>query len=300
VAHRSNGGSPGSASPRRERRKGQCEVAIEARWRDRLLAGGASTDFARAYDDLHTEFLDQQAAKHTGVTSGGLYDCVNPRDAVEDRVRSVVVRAADELRARRILEVGTGDGLTARALAGLGASVCSVDVSCVALSEAKRARSALGLSLPYLALGDARSLPFPDAAFDLVVSENMVEHLSLGDMRRHLGEVRRALDAGGHYAVYTPNRRWSGRVSAGFHLHVYTLGELCSELRRAGFAPVWIEPRVAARMASLPRVRGLGLALAVGYEHFLGLLRVDLWPYALKARAIPGIMVLARSVGGSG
>ena len=50
--------------------------------------------------------------------------------------------------------------------------------------------------------GDARRLPFPDGAFDLVVSASMLEHVP--DFWRAVDEMKRVLKPGGTLAVSTP------------------------------------------------------------------------------------------------
>ncbi|MFH1085268.1 MAG: class I SAM-dependent methyltransferase [Chloroflexota bacterium] len=278
------------AGLRAERVKTDDEMAIERRWRDRLLAGATADDFRQAYDQLHAEFLSRQAAEGG---AGEIYRQVNPRASGEDRVRAVALRLIGA--GACVLEIGSGDGATAAALAGQGNRVVSVDVSTLALDTARARWCRPGLDLRF-AFGDARSLPMPAASFDYVISENMVEHLSLGDMAAHLDEARRVLAPGGAYLIYTPTRLWSGRVSAGFHLHVYTLRELCALLRRHGFRPVWIEPRLLRRTGRLVAVGGLGLRVAWLWEVLLGALHVHRWPPAIKARILPSVLVCARKL----
>jgi 2-polyprenyl-3-methyl-5-hydroxy-6-metoxy-1,4-benzoquinol methylase len=284
-------GEQTAAELRDHREKSAAEREIEARWRERLLHGASAEEFQRAYDELHAEFLSRQGQE------GEIYATVNPR-SVEDRVRRVLLRYIGS--GARVLEVGTGDGVTAYLLARQGNRVLSVDVSQVAL---ERARARWG-SEPNLALryefGDARALPYPAGSFDYVVSENLVEHISLEDMRAHLAEVRRLLVPGGCYLLYTPSRLWSGRASAGFHLHVYTLGELCALLRAGGFRPAWLEPRLAHRLGRPLAFGGVALALACLYEALLGALRIHRWPVQLRARLIPGILVCGRLPGQKG
>jgi SAM-dependent methyltransferase len=280
-------GSGETPELRDHREKTAHEREIEQRWRQRLLEGGSAQDFADAYDQLHQEFLGRQPGQ-----DGEIYGEVNPRSASEDRVRAVILRAVGS--GKRVLEVGTGDGATAFQLARQGNAVTSCDVSRLALEKAQaRWGDAPGLGLRF-AFGDARQLPAEADAFDYVVSENMVEHISLEDMRAHLAEVRRVLAPGGAYLLYTPTRLWSGRVSVGFHLHVYTLHELCALMRTEGFAPRWLEPRLLHRTGRLWTLGAPWVWLAWGWEALLGALRVWRWPVALKARLLPSIMLNAR------
>lgn len=67
----------------------------------------------------------------------------------------------------RILEVFCATGLFSRILAGMGHRVTAVDISPLMIERAKR--EAQGLAVDFL-VGDAADLPFPDAAFDLIVA----------------------------------------------------------------------------------------------------------------------------------
>jgi ubiquinone/menaquinone biosynthesis C-methylase UbiE len=86
----------------------------------------------------------------------------------------------------RILEVGAGPtNATSAFLATLGA-VHGVDVSDEVRGNVHLASSALVERGRY---------PFPDASFDLVVSNYVVEHVD--DARLHLAEIERVLVSGG-------------------------------------------------------------------------------------------------------
>jgi len=272
-------------APRDHRQKTEHEFDIETRWRESLLDGASTDDFQRAYDELHAEFLERQQGDQVDI-----YGKVNPRSSSEDRVRAVVLKVIGS--GSRILEIGTGDGQTAYTLAKQGNDVISVDVSNLALEQARARWADEGLDLQFL-FGDARSLDFASNSFDFAVSENMVEHISLDDMRAHLWEISRLLAPGGSYLIYTPSRLWSGRVSVGFHLHVYTLRELCALLRELGYQPIWLEPRLLHRFGRLCPMSGWGLRLACLWEDLLRLLRVHRWPVKLRSRVLPSLMVRA-------
>lgn len=84
----------------------------------------------------------------------------------EDPEALFAVLAADAAdRASRVLDVGCGEGRFTRELARGSAVVVGLDVSAVAISEARK--NLLGEN-PTFVVGDARKMPFQDAFFDLV------------------------------------------------------------------------------------------------------------------------------------
>lgn len=50
-----------------------------------------------------------------------------------------------------------------------------------------------------------RRFPFPDASFDLVFSEHMIEHVPFADARHMLAECRRIMRPGGGIRIATPD-----------------------------------------------------------------------------------------------
>ena len=115
-----------------------------------------------------------------------------------------LVRAlAAELPERgRILEAGCGQAEFVRLLATSDRRVLGVDLALRALAEARRAHPSLAL-----AASDVGALPFPDAAFDAVVSLGVVEHLEAGPVAL-LREHRRALAPGAKLLITVPQRSW--------------------------------------------------------------------------------------------
>jgi SAM-dependent methyltransferase len=91
----------------------------------------------------------------------------------------------------RILDLATGTGLVARAVAAQGASVVGVDV---AEGMINRARELSPPKVGFL-VADALALPFADASFDAVTCGFGLSHLL--EVGRALAEVRRVLVAGG-------------------------------------------------------------------------------------------------------
>jgi len=92
------------------------------------------------------------------------------------------------LEGRRILDVGTGTGRAAIALARRGALVTGVDASAEMLEVARRRAGEAGAAVSFVR-GDAHRLDFPDRAFDAVVCLRVLMHTP--DWRASLGELCR-------------------------------------------------------------------------------------------------------------
>jgi SAM-dependent methyltransferase len=118
--------------------------------------------------------------------------------------------AADHLAgARRVLDVGCGDGQVARLARQVGAEVVAgIDPTWNQISVA----AARGGG-PAYARADAAALPFVDGSFDTVVACLVFEHIRRVD--EALAEVARVLQAGGaflfflnHPLLQTPDSGW--------------------------------------------------------------------------------------------
>jgi SAM-dependent methyltransferase len=67
------------------------------------------------------------------------------------------------------LDIGCGEGHNTRLLAGLGASVCAIDISPTFLRHAHQAEQRDASRIRY-AVASGQQLPFPDAAFDFATA----------------------------------------------------------------------------------------------------------------------------------
>ena len=64
-------------------------------------------------------------------------------------------------------------------------TIAGIDISTYA------AQHAILDMMPFICMGDARELPYPDNAFDLVISINTVHNLPMDECKRSLREIQR-------------------------------------------------------------------------------------------------------------
>lgn len=103
----------------------------------------------------------------------------------------------------RVLDVGTGPGGVPLAIAGAQPllRVDGVDLSADMIAYARAATADAGLAdRVTFTVGDVAHLPFPDGAFDLIVSSMSQHHWN--DVRGGIREVRRVLRPGGRAWIY--------------------------------------------------------------------------------------------------
>jgi SAM-dependent methyltransferase len=134
-----------------------------------------------------------------------------------------LIRHYASLEERTILDAGCGLGMYVQAFRRFSHGVYGVDVDGEKLVEASR-------TLPNLSQALAEALPYRDGAFDVVLSHEVIEHVT--DDRRAMAEAVRVLRCpapaegrpGGRLVVFAPNRLypfethgiyWKGRYHAG-------------------------------------------------------------------------------------
>jgi SAM-dependent methyltransferase len=101
------------------------------------------------------------------------------------------------------LDCGSCDGYYAAALRERGATaVVGTDVDEHRVAYAKRLWAGFD-GLEFIT-APAESMPFRDGAFDGVLVNEVLEHVS--DQEQALREIRRVLAPGGHVAIFGPNR----------------------------------------------------------------------------------------------
>ena len=139
--------------------------------------------------------------------------------------------AARLARGKRVLDAGCGAGYGAAELARIGAVGGG-------RGYRRRGRGLRARALPRCRIWNSNRPPaprcrIPDAAFDLVVAFEVIEHLP--DWRDFLLEARRVLAPTGQFIVSTPNKLYyaesRGRAGANpFHAHEFEFDEFRDEL----------------------------------------------------------------------
>ena len=113
------------------------------------------------------------------------------------------------------LDVGTGAGFTAFALAGACASTVATDIAPGMLAEARRLAVERQLEGVAFALAAAETLPFADGAFDVVTCRLAAHHF--GDVHAALAEFARVLRPGGRLVLCDTLAPEDGAIAAYQH-----------------------------------------------------------------------------------
>lgn len=169
-----------------------------------------------------------------------------------------------------VAEFGSGDCRFAHQLCRRVGFVYGVDIS------DQRGEHAAAPENFQLILFDGYRLPLDQASVDLVLSEQLVEHLHPDDATLHFTTVRNVLRENGAYVFRTPHRftgphdvsKYFCDQPEGFHLKEWTYAELIRVLSELGYrrceaywpfrsrairAPVWCFRIVESLLKRVPR-----------------------------------------------
>lgn len=129
----------------------------------------------------------------------------------DGRWRSVAQRMAEHYHLQpgaRILDVGVGKGFLLYDFGRVvpDAQLAGIDISSYAIEHAKQEVK------PYLTVGNAAKLPYPDASFDLVYSVNTLHNLFVYDLHAALSEIERVA-RGAKYVVVETYRNEREKVN---------------------------------------------------------------------------------------
>ncbi len=127
----------------------------------------------------------------------------------QDR-RLAQIRQYVSLEGARILDVGCGLGMYVARLRQFSDEVYGVDIDEEKIAQASQ-------TLPNLYVSPAEKLPFPDSSFDVILLNEVIEHVN--DDRMAIQEAYRCLTPGGHIVIYAPNRLYP------FETHGFFIGK---------------------------------------------------------------------------
>ncbi|MFN0122309.1 MAG: class I SAM-dependent methyltransferase [Blastocatellia bacterium] len=157
-----------------------------------------------------------------------------------------------------VLDVACGPGMVACLFAAHAAHVTGIDLTPAMIEQAGRLVEKRGLANVTLRTGDVRNLPFPDAAFSLVISRYAFHHFP--DPATVLGEMVRVCRPGGRVmiadAALSPDKadafNQMERLRDPSHARALTTSEWAELWEQAGFQNVRARPtRLELTLASL-------------------------------------------------
>jgi SAM-dependent methyltransferase len=128
-----------------------------------------------------------------------------------------LVRRYVDLEDKRILDIGCGVGAFVRRLREFSDSVCGTDIDRESVARGAEA-------VPNLSLALGERMPFQDAAFDVILLHEVLEHVD--DDVETLREARRLLAAGGKVVIFCPNRLYPFETHGIFLGRKYVFGNI--------------------------------------------------------------------------
>ena len=117
----------------------------------------------------------------------------------DPEVLNRIIRLASPKVDSLTLDVATGSGHTAAALAPHVAAVVCVDLTPQMIAEAENLSLELGIANVRFCLANAHELPFQDRAFDIVTCRRAAHHFS--DITQALREMKRVLRSDGRLVL---------------------------------------------------------------------------------------------------
>ena len=164
------------------------ETEIESFWDDHPcgdhivggLNGAFRGDYERFFDQYDAWRYDQE---------GHILACLDGLD----------------LKDRKVLEIGLGQGADSEQLIRRGAQWSGLDLTAAAVDRLRARLDLRGLAFDELRQGSALDMPFADQSFDMVFSHGVLHHIP--DVRKAQAEIARVLAPGGELVAMLYARR---------------------------------------------------------------------------------------------
>ena len=177
-----------------------------------------------------------------------------------------LVKFAGIAAGEQVLDVGTGTGVVAITAARAGAKVTGLDLTAELIGQARENSCIARTEQIVWTEGDAEDLPYPDASFDVVVSQ--FGHMFAPRPEVAVREMRRVLKPGGRIAFATwPPEHLVGRIFA------FVGRNTAAPPPGASPPPLWGNPgiiteRLAADFETPFFERGTMHVAALSVEHY--------------------------------
>jgi demethylmenaquinone methyltransferase/2-methoxy-6-polyprenyl-1,4-benzoquinol methylase len=177
----------------------------------------------------------------------------------DPRWRRALVHALDPRPGQRVLDVATGTGMVAFALAARGCEVVGLDQSPEMLAQARAKLAAnpqMAARVNFVA-GQAEALPFDEGEFDALSFTYLLRYVD--DPAATLRELARVVRPGGRIGMIEFGVPGSGVLRALWRLHTRRLLPVIGRL----VSPAWVEvgrflgPNIEAFHSAHPNLRGL-------------------------------------------
>jgi SAM-dependent methyltransferase len=195
-----------------------------------------------------------------------------------------LVRFARIAAGEKVLDVGTGTGVVAVTAARAGASVTALDLTPELLAQAHENGRIAGQHIVWTE-GDAEQLPYPDASFDVVLSQ--FGHMFAPRPDVAIAQMRRVLRPGGRIAFATwPPEHFVGRFFA-------LVGRHSPPPAGAAAPPQWGSPstiaeRLGAHFDAPFFERGTMAVPALSLAHFRGFMERAVGPMQKLVERLAG------------
>lgn len=110
------------------------------------------------------------------------------------------------LKNKKVLELGCAGGVSTFRIASVAQEVVGIDASSVNIEKARSTFPEEYRDKVSFECMDAAHIDFAPESFDVVYSNDLVEHLHPDDMDKHLRQCHRILRNNGYYICVTPHR----------------------------------------------------------------------------------------------
>jgi len=135
-----------------------------------------------------------------------------PLESITVPIAAILVEFAEVRPGQKLLDCACGTGVVAITAARLGAKVQALDLAPALVERAKQNAALAGVAVDFVE-GDVEALPYPDAAFDVVLSQ--FGHMFAPRPDVAIRELLRVLKPGGRIAFTSwPPDHFVGRLFA--------------------------------------------------------------------------------------